>query len=486
MGADKSPGEFARGIVGDAGETGSGSGRTADMTHFEEDVAEEEAAAVVEEITCPEGASAVEDLGQRSVSISETVGRNGTVGGSSFDSSPVCAMRSALAASTDGSNEDPDMKGEVSTWKSNVLNEKVDFLDVVASDSQRERGITSGRPVIRYTREGLVALRFVDVDEQRQKWNEIYGGLETVVSREYDEISVSSQKKANLSYDQRQQQEKKKGTSTSKHELLVENNGKRSDALETPGLLCGSNFDEESWADEEESCNEDDSDDEYSSIQRPAFLVEGEPDFESGPPQDGLEYLRRVRWEAAQMPKVKVAKFDRSKWSNEQTPYMPKIPEIAKCPENLSPLKHWVHIFLADFSELRKAFLEFENSANRALCPSTHEDSCEDSLGLQAKKSIPTVSAVLGMDPVSRAAMIRNRVKAFETASILSRDNCLWLFALCVVVDTPLDSETSSCLRSLLRKCSSLLAKKSKFDEEVVMLQILVAISGEYFGQTES
>lgn len=43
-------------------------------------------------------------------------------------------------------------------------------------------------------------------------------------------------------------------------------------------------------------CSEDyDSDEDYSSIQRPAFLVEGEPDFDSGPPGDGLEYLRRVR-----------------------------------------------------------------------------------------------------------------------------------------------------------------------------------------------
>lgn len=40
----------------------------------------------------------------------------------------------------------------------------------------------------------------------------------------------------------------------------------------------------------------DDSDDDYSSIQRPAFRVTGEPDFDSGPPEDGLEYLRRVRY----------------------------------------------------------------------------------------------------------------------------------------------------------------------------------------------
>lgn len=48
----------------------------------------------------------------------------------------------------------------------------------------------------------------------------------------------------------------------------------------------------------EDGCVSEDSesDEDYASIRRPAFLVEGEPDFDSGPPQDGLEYLRRVRY----------------------------------------------------------------------------------------------------------------------------------------------------------------------------------------------
>ncbi|RVW59931.1 hypothetical protein CK203_086958 [Vitis vinifera] len=52
----------------------------------------------------------------------------------------------------------------------------------------------------------------------------------------------------------------------------------------------------DSYADPEECSEDSDSDEDYSSIQRRAFLVEGEPDFDSGPPEDGLEYLRRVRY----------------------------------------------------------------------------------------------------------------------------------------------------------------------------------------------
>lgn len=60
-----------------------------------------------------------------------------------------------------------------------------------------------------------------------------------------------------------------------------------------------------------------------------------------------------VRWEAAQIPNFKVAKLDKSKLNKEQSIYMPEIPEIERCPEQLLPLKEWEEEFLSDFSELR-------------------------------------------------------------------------------------------------------------------------------------
>ena len=41
---------------------------------------------------------------------------------------------------------------------------------------------------------------------------------------------------------------------------------------------------------------EDDNDDDYEGILKPAFVVDGDPDFESGEPLDSFEYLRRVRY----------------------------------------------------------------------------------------------------------------------------------------------------------------------------------------------
>lgn len=65
-----------------------------------------------------------------------------------------------------------------------------------------------------------------------------------------------------------------------------------------PDPFCSySATDEDGHPFQEKECIEDyDSDEDYASIQRPAFAVDGEPNFESGSPEDGLEYLRRVRY----------------------------------------------------------------------------------------------------------------------------------------------------------------------------------------------
>lgn len=98
----------------------------------------------------------------------------------------------------------------------------------------------------------------------------------------------------------------------------------------------------------------------------------------------------------------------------------------------------------------------------------------------------PTLSTVLGIEPVARVSMLKKRIKLAEDMTSLSKDDCLWLFALCAAVDTPLNADTSAALRDLLRKCASLRAEKSELDDEVVMLNILATIAGKYFGQSHN
>ncbi|XP_078441502.1 uncharacterized protein LOC144711388 [Wolffia australiana] len=351
------------------------------------------------------------------------------------------------------------------------------------SDLRCESSCCEEKSVRKYARRDLEALRFADLDLQKEKWHQVYQGLDSRVTQEYDELTETVKKGASGNLDRRRLWERKEFPIATSERVEC-----ALDSEDQSGVVLGLSLNEESFVAEEEF-DEFDSDDEFDSIQRPAFSVEGEPDYESGPPQDGWEYLRRVRWEAAQMPRVRVCKVDRSKWSDEQTPYMPKIPEIAKCPENLRPSKLWLDQFLTDFSDLRKAFSEWEISPNRINIAATSteaEINSEDAEDLRSKNTAPTLSAILKMDPVTRAANLRNRIKAFELASSLSSNDCSWIFSLCASVDVPMDAEMGSCLRRLLRKCSSLLAKKTDpSEEEVARLNILVAISGRFFGQSE-
>ncbi|XP_030528188.1 uncharacterized protein LOC115739304 isoform X2 [Rhodamnia argentea] len=380
----------------------------------------------------------------------------------------------------------------------------------------------------RYLREEMEALRFVNISEQPKFWRKIYDGLGPV-AREYANLASSKHwAQSTLSYHcQRQSLGRAQDPGIlgegckEQVGVVLENTEDSETNCMDLDPACGQNISCED-VDIIEEGGEEDSDNSYeyfASIQRPAFLVEGEPNFDSGPPEDGLEFLRRVRWEAAQIPNVKVAKLDQSKLHKEQSTYMPVIPEIAKCPEHLMPLKQWEDAFLEDFSMLRRALSSVE-SASAEISGKLHSlikvvqkypvqhpksnaseilNDCQTArevdeavlnpgreyLGSE-KSEDPMLFTILGMDSVARVSMLRKRIDSVEAASLLSRNDCLWLFALCAAVDTPLDSNTCASLRSLLRKCASLRAQKAEMDGEVIMLNILATISGRYFGQSEN
>ncbi|XP_042518165.1 uncharacterized protein LOC122091964 [Macadamia integrifolia] len=209
---------------------------------------------------------------------------------------------------------------------------------------------------ISYSRNELEALRFVHVEGQRIMWNEICHRLGPSVGRELKGmVGTKHQRQGSRDVEHHQGNVKKKEHFPVFGEVCSQNLENDFTQLNPLDLSCGDNGNSnDNYSIIEDECTED-GDSDYENIQRRAFLVEGEPDFESGPPQDGLEYLRRVRWEASRIPKVKVAKLDRTKLNSDQMVYMPKIPDIVKCPEHLLPMKQWEDAFLADFSELRMA-----------------------------------------------------------------------------------------------------------------------------------
>ncbi|KAK1379324.1 hypothetical protein POM88_026068 [Heracleum sosnowskyi] len=439
--------------------------------------------------------------------------------------------------------------------KGSVENEKGGGIGLVFKCVEVKRDSTG----LMYSREQMEGLRFVNKEYQLNKWVEVYCGLGPVVSKEYDALVVHHSEEHGVDFDPR------KNFNVSR--IMGGRHSQAVDAPEAALELIGCDLD--SCTGTEGDCSEDDdSDSEYHSIQRPAFVVTGAPNFDAGPAMDGFEYLRRVRWETERVQKVTFAKVQETKLC-EQTVYIPKIPEIVQCPQQLLPLKEWETALLNDFSELRLAISRYEsstsevsgkmqprvnileedcstleseifhnptdgtgsiqssardeedastisspkilNSEDIANTPTLGKDGREEAVNLSTISCFiqsaaaddeddsspkivtaedivnsPTLSTVLGIEPVARVSMLKKRIKLAEDMTSLSKNDCLWLFALCAAVDTPLNADTSASLRDLLRKCASLRAEKSELDDEVVMLNILATIAGKYFGQSDN
>ncbi|XVE81143.1 hypothetical protein DITRI_Ditri15bG0038800 [Diplodiscus trichospermus] len=203
------------------------------------------------------------------------------------------------------------------------------------------------------------------------------------------------------------------------------------------------------FIDVEEECIEDeDCDEDYTSILKPAFMVEGEPDFDSGPPEDGLEYLRRVSARiSCELMKVTVQKEDLCQ--------LPESVVVAKC-DNLAT-NDQTSCNATDSSILLSYYnpgsdqTSMSNAADGLILLSHHNPGAKTSIN-DTHGDYPTLSAIQKMDSVARVSLLRKRISSVENMSSLSRSNCVWLFALCAAVDMPLDADTYAYLRSLLRK----------------------------------
>ncbi|KMZ60090.1 hypothetical protein ZOSMA_60G00340 [Zostera marina] len=346
----------------------------------------------------------------------------------------------------------------------------------------------------RYGIRELKDLQFsIDVAEQKRWFDEVLEGLGSVVVEDYRNM----EKKKNISMKKMETNDWNNSIQAKIAMNKVTGLAERFDdaiPLSETGknlyIHDSNNMEHESIIHGEACKGDEDIFDNFADIQKVAFNVEGKPDFDSGPPQDGFEYLRRTRYEAEQLPSVKVVKFDKIK-CKEQTPYMPNIPDIQKCPENLKPQKQWEENFLSDFLKMRQIFLQIESKKVEIVTTQSEPISKDSPINLKSNLQLlktiePMMSLLLASDPLSRAALLKKFIADFKNTATLSRENCLWIYSLCVVVDSPLDSDMSATMRSLLRKCLSILAQKTQHDVEASMLNVLVVIAGKFFRQAET
>ena len=96
-------------------------------------------------------------------------------------------------------------------------------------------------------------------------------------------------------------------------------------------------------------------DDDGDPEQRIAFAIAGDPTDEDAPPCDGLEYLRRVRKEAQQLPTVVAATRPDSEHAGPSRGSARALPlePLARPPRALKPDAAWEQRVLADFAAVQ-------------------------------------------------------------------------------------------------------------------------------------
>ncbi|KAF2300138.1 hypothetical protein GH714_009476 [Hevea brasiliensis] len=143
-------------------------------------------------------------------------------------------------------------------------------------------GQKNGSQIRKYSREEMETLRFVNIVEQRKLWRVICTGLGDAVVKEYNDLAGSRQQKnIHMNFDPRQHFVTKEDAPGILRDVSSENGDneiENTDAgkVENVNLLdpsCESIGGEDASTFLEEGCSEEeDSDKDYASIQRPAFL----------------------------------------------------------------------------------------------------------------------------------------------------------------------------------------------------------------------
>jgi len=232
-----------------------------------------------------------------------------------------------------------------------------------------------------------------------------------------------------------------------------------------------------------------------------AFKVDGEFPPEAGTPMSGLDYLRRVRWEARNIPAVVVSNINPREYDSKQTVTINTITKqnsLAPTPDNLKPNNEWEVAFIASFSELRQKWnnqRQLENVAYKK--PPFPLPSLKDELKLrnyffgnasQPNKKVtinptpPLMSLLLMLDEVSVKTLLSFHIAWLEERPLDSL-SAQWIYALLVLLEKPLDADISADLRVLLRYCIILRVAQQNDTPLLPMLNILITIVAKYFGQ---
>eukprot|EP00727_Mastigamoeba_balamuthi_P011963 m51a1_g739 hypothetical protein (222) ;mRNA; r:494398-495063 len=207
-----------------------------------------------------------------------------------------------------------------------------------------------------------------------------------------------------------------------------------------------------------------------------AFTIEGELAPDAGPPQDGFDYLRQVRWEAQRVPSVVVARVKPEtlrSFDTRQTLFAPSRPAPARSPRSAPTPAHaaWERAFLKSFVQLRARLCEVDGCP-----PGLPENAAE--WGAHCRSCEPSAAQAAGMDHVSATRLLARLCQSEGDPVPVAK----WLVAALARVDEHVDADTGAVLRSLLLSCR---ARRTEVQPGQLApeLDMLAAIAGKFFGQ---
>jgi survival of motor neuron protein-interacting protein 1 len=217
-----------------------------------------------------------------------------------------------------------------------------------------------------------------------------------------------------------------------------------------------------------------------SSTQPVAFAVDGEFPPEAGSPQTGLDFLRRVRWEARRLPDVVVA--EKTATASASASAQPSIATgFGAISEQCEPVAAaslaWEAEFVPWFSDLRD-----RTSAALLRSPPPSPASAALPADWSSPASLPTLGVLSALDHVAVLAAL-DAVSQVPPER-LTRPLLVWLFALLAAVEKPLDDSAASALHSVLRSCCVRRAAITHATDPLTApLNIIIAVTGLYFHQ---
>ncbi|CAG5122109.1 unnamed protein product [Candidula unifasciata] len=238
----------------------------------------------------------------------------------------------------------------------------------------------------------------------------------------------------------------------------------------------------------------------------------------SVPPTSGTEYLRRVRQEAMEYPKVVVADLDTSLFIPRQTVKVSEPGGLLPVPANYKAPMSWQRLQVAEFASLRQKLIQFRAlvKLKKIAVPApklphaTHAQGwCKLCFGrLKPKSELlntsseaagerpllessesegtpPLLHIVAHMDQQLVTCVLEYHINWLEATGFTSRQG-QWFYALLASLQKPLTPEVCSWIRRLARLCSNIRASlESSSDPRLNELNLIICLVSRYFDQRD-